>query len=63
MPGASSLDGIVLLVNAITSWQGMDHAVEGASPVPDPHSGSYNNRTECTAFVPHTQMVRHSSLP
>ena len=63
MPGASSLDGVVLLVNAITSWQGMDHAVEGASPVPDPHSGSYNNRTECAAFVPHMQMVRHSSLP
>ena len=34
MPGASSLDGIDLLVNATTSWQGIDHVVEGAIPVP-----------------------------
>ena len=40
----------------------MDHVVEGASPVPDPYSGSYNNRAECAAFVPRMQMVGHSSL-
>ena len=63
IPGASPLDGIDLLVNATTSWQGMDHVVEGASPMPDLYSGSYNNQTECAAFVPHMQMVGHSNLP
>ena len=48
MPGPSPLDNIDLLVNTTTSWQGMNHVVEGASPGPDHIQGL--TRTEQNAL-------------